>query len=365
MREHPWTERPIPCTGQGVPNPPSRTRISPPPRRRRGRPGRVTPTVWPALHPPRLPRTRRPRLRRPDPASIPVIPALRPLVRATATLPGPGRARGSTASGRFPPGPERSPRRTRPSGQPTEPRERCPSTDRTGSRGAGRTAIRGGGGRLRRPGRSRHLSGSRRPPRGPRPPVIPCRNDPRRLHRRAGSVPTPRGGSSASDARHRPRRPRQLRQPPPTGPMASRPPPGARMLRSTAQATRVLPPPSGSPAWPGPGALRSGTRRLPWRGPRNRPPPGLEAPRTATLMCRCTGPATWICRWLHRRVGSGPWRRRSRRRGGGLAGGRRKDGGPGRSIGRSTPRRLRRGGRPRPRRSPGRGGGGSGWWRWF
>jgi hypothetical protein len=292
MREHPWTERPIPRTGQGVPNPPSRTRISPPPRRRRGRPGRVTPTVWPALHPPRLPRTRRPRLRRPVRASTPVTPALRPLVRARATFPGPGRARGSTASGRFPPGPERSPRRTRPAGQPTEPRERCPSADRTGSRGAGRTAIRGRGGRLRRPGRSRHLSGSRRPPRGPRPssisprlgwtrprapatrarvnglrlprtgvpiraarprgprpPATLGRSDPRRLHRRAGSAPTPRGGSSASDARRRPRRPRQLRLSPPTGPMASRPPPGARMLRLTAQATRVLAPPGGSPAW--------------------------------------------------------------------------------------------------------------------
>ena len=277
MREHPWTERPIPRTGQGVPSPPSRTRISPPPRRRRGRPGRVTTTVWPALHRPRLPRTRRPRLRRPVRASIPVTPALRPLVRARATLPGPGRARGSTASGRFPRGPERSPRRTRPSGQPTEPRERCPSADRTGSRGAGRTAIRGRGGRLRRPGRSRHLSGSHRPPRGPRPsstsprlgwtrprapatrarrgprpPATPGRSDPRRLHRRAGSAPTPRGGSSASDAPRRPRRPLQLRLSPPTGPMASRPPPVARMLRLTAQATRVLAPPGGSPAWHGP-----------------------------------------------------------------------------------------------------------------
>jgi hypothetical protein len=227
MREHPWTERPIPGTGQGVPNLPSRTRISPPPRRRRGRRGRIMPTVWPALPPRRLPRTRRSRLRRPVRASIPVAPALRPLVRARATLPGPGRARGSTASGRFPPGPERSPRRTRPAGQ-------------------------GRGGRLRRPGWSRHLSGSHRPPRGPRPPATPGRSDPRRLHRRAGSAPTPRGGSSASGPRRRPRRPLQRRQPPPAGPMASRPPPGARRLRLTAQATRVLAPPCGSPAWRGP-----------------------------------------------------------------------------------------------------------------
>ena len=69
--------------------------------------------------------------------------------------------------------------------------------------------------------------------------ATPGWSDPRLLGRPAGSVPTRRVGSSASDGRRRGRRPVQLRRRPRTGlPGTSRPLPGGRMLRWTTRATR-------------------------------------------------------------------------------------------------------------------------------
>jgi hypothetical protein len=110
--------------------------------------------------------------------------------------------------------------------------------------------------------------------------ATPGWSDPRLLGRRAGSVPTRRVGSSASDGHRRGRRPVQLRRRPRTGlPGASRPLPGGRMLRRTTRATRVPVPPGGWLGWQGRTWRRSGQP--------------IRRRRTGRRGCRATRHVRW------------------------------------------------------------------------
>ena len=227
--------------------------------------------MGPVLLPPPPLRPRRSLLRRPGRASIPVIPAPRPLVRAapaprrprphpvrTGTRPrrgatpraqvrergraraglrGPDRFRGPTASSRLPPVPERSQSRIHPSVQPTRACELCLST----GRGMGPAVIQGPAEGRVRDRRSTATGGTMPATRGSptrfrRPEAQVGRPASRRTagglgtvqlgttRRRGGRLRRPGSSRHLSGSRRSPRDPRPRRRPGPHPPPISSPP---------------------------------------------------------------------------------------------------------------------------------------------